>query len=209
MLLTQYNVVYYCKQLAIRSTVSELVASYLGSRHQFMQLGEVQSEKLEIKSGVSRGSILGLFFISRLHIRRLLWNWYVCDDTNVFFSGSSHTLLQEYANTYLNKLPSWVGNNKLQLNITKTTYILFKPINKIENTDSVLSFNGSELERIKNKGSWGYASTRTYLRPPMQTNSNKCSRSIGCIYRMSSLIMQWLKINLYYSLVCSKISYCI
>lgn len=60
------------EKLAIRSTVSELVASYLGSRHQFMQLGEVQSEKLEIKSGVSRGSILGLFFISRLHIRRLL-----------------------------------------------------------------------------------------------------------------------------------------
>lgn len=116
----------------IRGVALDLVRSYLSCRLQYTSLNGYRSKLEQISYGVTQGSILGpLFFIIYINdIVRIPKTPEIvlrADDTSLFFSGPCLRDLEISANTWLSELSSWLDSNQLQLNVTKTKYIIFKP----------------------------------------------------------------------------------
>ena len=104
-------------------------SSYLQGRFQRVEVDKVLLSPLETVSGVPQGSILGpLLFI--LYINDM--SSCVCfsnvmlyaDDTVLFFAGKTAIELETSLNTDINNISSWMQENKLFLNMSKTEYVI-------------------------------------------------------------------------------------
>ena len=98
-----------------------------------------------INVGVPQGSVLGpLFFI--LFINDLpnccpLGKIRIfADDTNVFFHSDNIEDLISTAKTIMIQLNSWFNSNKLTLNANKSSFTIFKSINKNINLPKTYRF---------------------------------------------------------------------
>ena len=52
------------------------------------------------------------------------------DDTNVFFESSDIDEMERTLNKELRKLNVWLNVNRLALNVSKTNFVLFSPVDK-------------------------------------------------------------------------------
>lgn len=106
---------------------------------------------LPISYGVPQGSILGplLFLIYINDMCELGLNGHItlyADDTCLFYFGSSiHDLISK-AQYDLNILHNWLQHNLLTINVSKTSYILFKAKNKPIPNYSPLKINNIPLQ---------------------------------------------------------------
>lgn len=199
----------------VRGVANRLIQNYLTDRYQYVAINQETSPRARVNKGVPQGSILGpLLFIVYVNnlcsipdSPKLIM---YADDTNIFFAGSSISQLEKSVNTYLNKLSSWIKLNKLRLNASKTKYILFAPINKPRNISLSVSFEGQTLEQVKVQKFLG-----VWFQEDLSWNEhiNKLaadlSRSVGCMYKLCPLLPLWLKKALYYTLIYSRLSYCV
>lgn len=132
------------------------------------------------------------------------------DDTNAFFASTSKAALESMTNNYLDNLSVWLKNNKLQLNVKKTKFIIFSPVNRCDQTKVAICFENDVIEEVSEQKFLGVWFNRGLS---WNTHINKLtselSRAIGCIYKIRNLIPLWLKKNLYYALFYSKLCYCI
>lgn len=130
------------------------------------------------------------------------------DDTSVFFTSDNIIKLHSMVNVYLEQLSNWLLDNKLQLNATKTTYMIFRPYNKNVEKEIPIIFNGTKLNRVTEQKFLG-----VWFQEQLSWNthiahlSSELSKSIGLIYRIGHLIPLWLKQNLYNALIYSKLCY--
>ena len=118
----------------IRGTALKLMESYLNNRDQYVSFNNTASEKLPILYGVPQGSILGpLLFL--LYMNDII-NCYkdpntrfvlYADDTNIFVSGPSKESVFEKANYVLEHVSTFMRCNLLHINMSKCSYIHFKP----------------------------------------------------------------------------------
>lgn len=125
-----------------------------------------------------------------------------------FFLEKTKQCLEQTANTYLEKLSNWLHKNQLSLNTSKTKYIIFKPINKRDHYNISITFNGITLDQVveqKFLGVW-FADDLTWTAHVNRLTSD-LSRVTGQIYQIHTLIPNWLKQTLYYSLFYSRLSY--
>lgn len=129
----------------IRGVALNLIHNYFSGRFQFVNHNRVCSELKEIKYGVPQGSIFGpLFFIIYINDivnipftpKMVLY----ADDTSLFFFGPNLAELETVANNWLHELLIWLSLNKLELNVSKTKFIVFKPRNKPDITDNFSLF---------------------------------------------------------------------
>lgn len=130
------------------------------------------------------------------------------DDTNVFFTSGHLETLEKNVNEYMTSLSNWRKQNKLQLNAKKTTYIIFRPLNKHVKYDIKISFDGNTIKQEKHQkflGVW-FSEDLTWN---VHINGlvKQLARTVGCLYRIGSLIPLWLKKNLYNALFYSRLSY--
>ncbi len=105
------------KTYGIVNNVLKLFKSYLQNRKQFTVVGDAESTKAIIKSGVPQGSIIGpiLFLIyandiSHLNLKGQLTLY--ADDTALFYYGKMEDL---------NKIALWKSQNKMKLNEKNAT----------------------------------------------------------------------------------------
>lgn len=130
------------------------------------------------------------------------------DDTNIFFSGSSIRELQYEVNRYLEMLSKWLHENNLQLNASKTTYIIFRPINKKIDQGIHIEYRGNMINQVKEQkflGVWFHEELSWH--PHIEHLGNEISKNIGVLYRLRGLIPLWLKTQLYNTLVYSRLCY--
>lgn len=202
-------------QYGIRGVSLKLISSYLTNRFQYCVTQHAISKMDKIKYGVPQGSILGpllfLLYINDIINIRLTPDMVLyADDTNVFFSGKDIDSLEKQANRWLQHLSIWLTANKLELNTKKTKYVIFRPKNKRVPRDIQVKFRGDLIERVTCQKFLGIIFHETldwtYHINKVRTD---LSRQIGVIGKIRCFLPIWVTKQLYYSLVYSRIHYCL
>ena len=118
----------------IRESALAWFKSYLSDRKQYVHLNGTDSEMKCVTCGVPQGSVLGpllfLIYINDLpNISKKLKVYLFADDTNIYLGSHDLQSLEKVMNKELEKLFEWLCINRLSLNISKTNFIIFCPIN--------------------------------------------------------------------------------
>ena len=122
----------------IRGTPAAWLKNFLYNRKMYVQIGSETSHISDIVIGVPQGSILGpwLFNVYVNDFYRCL-KYSNCimyaDDTTIFIKGESCQETVKLLNLDLSYANSWFICNKLSLNVSKSSVIMFHPKQKIVN----------------------------------------------------------------------------
>ena len=132
----------------------ELLKSYLSDRKQYVKYNTIESNLKYIKTGVPQGSILGplLFSIYNNDLvitsNTIKFHMYA-DDTIVYFNLEEFSIdtLESDVTNELNKISTWLRQNRLSLNTEKTKCMVFHAHQKhIEPV--TFSINGELIEQV-------------------------------------------------------------
>jgi len=103
--------------------------SYLTNRQQFVHIGGIDSDLLNIVLGVPQGSILGpllfLVYINDLPLASKFLSLLFADDTTLLLTSDNLTDLETSVNQQFQLICEFFRCNKLALHPDKTNYILF------------------------------------------------------------------------------------
>ncbi len=197
----------------INGTSLNLMKSYLSGRKQFVEIDNVKSETIEIKTGVPQGSILGpllfIIYINDIALSSNMIDFIIyADDTTlsttlkVILKNSTHTNISVAINQEINKKV-----NKLSLNIAKTKYIIFHtPQRKIEELE--IKIDGTMIERVKSFNFLGITINEhlTWV-DHLNKISNKLSRNIGILNNLKHYLPEKAKLLIYNSLILCHLNF--
>lgn len=191
----------------VHGTPYSWFASYLYGRSQRVRIGKVMSAARLVSYGVPQGSVLGpLLFLIYINDLDSISNdahfTLFADDTTLACGDIAYGNLVRRSNVNLSNLYKWTTANRLSLNVSKTSVILFtNRLNSVEvplivnvngnhlNFDSCLKFLGVKLDHNLN-----FSEHIKYI-------CAKISKSAGVLYRISKFVPSRILINLYYSLI--------
>lgn len=175
-------------------------------------MGDNKSTCLDITCGVPQGSVIGpkLFILYINDIARIsdvLKLILFADDTNIFCSGTDLKKLAESVNNELSKLNIWFNINKLSLNLTKTTFILFGKRGMKEKIN--LQVNGVEIERVNEYKVLGVIIDNLLTwKPHVKTLQRKLAKSVSILWKMQKLLNQNSLKTIYSTLITPHLHYC-
>ena len=111
---------------------SLIISNYLTSRNQLVKFNGEKSNLGTIEFGVPQGSVLGpLLFLIYINdiINCSKTSRFVlfADDTNIFISANNESEAYEIANKTLEDLPCYMLSNQLHINLSKCTYMHYRP----------------------------------------------------------------------------------
>ena len=114
----------------VRGLALDLFKNYLHNRKQYVEFKKEISETRSITCGVPQGSVLGprLFIMYTNDLPHSIQNSkciLLADDTTIYTSASQPSEAYNMKNIDLNILCDWFKANKLSLNVSKTTYMMF------------------------------------------------------------------------------------
>ena len=140
--------------IGIRGTPHKLIESYLSTRYQYVQIGNIKSTLLPITCGVPQGSVLGpllfILYINDLARCCLLGKISIfADDTAIYFECSYIDELSIVGSTIMTDLDRWFNANLLTLNTDKSFFCVFRKRTKIPNIPEKITFNGKSINRTK------------------------------------------------------------
>ena len=103
--------------------------------------------------GVPYGSVLGpLLFVFYINDLPNIFNSFkpvlFADDTNLIFSDKLITALKTNIQRTLSKLFDWLNINKLSLNVSKSSLLLFNIRNKNNNIKLNVNINDIKIKQI-------------------------------------------------------------
>ena len=129
------------------------------------------------------------------------------DDTNVFCAGDNQLELECTLNRELAKLGKWFAVNKLSLNLSKTTYMLFR--NRPPDVDFNVFIENERINRVHVTKFLGICiDDKLNWKHHINTVRSKLSKVAAIIYRASCIINQDGIYMLYCSLFLPYINYC-
>lgn len=193
----------------IRGTPLLWFTNYLKERKQQVHCSGVYSDFLYVNCGVPQGSNLGpllfLLYINDLpRATGLLKGILFADDTNLFYTHDSLSVLMGLVNDELEILVEWFKANRLSLNIDKTYYIIFSSRNKniAPDINNNITIDGKLILRVKNVKFLGiYIDEHLTWNHHIQCISKKVAKNVGIIRRVSYLLPINILRNLYFTLI--------
>lgn len=192
-----------------------LMKSYLTNRKQFVQLDNVKSNLMGIKTGVPQGSILGPLLFS-IYINDLsnactiLDSILYADDTTLTFSPNKNVhadTLSRKINKELESINQWFCANKLSLNIEKTKFMLFhRP--RSSKLDLNLRIAGTQLEQVKTFRFLGLTlNEHMTWSDHITVISLKISKIIGIMRRLRFSVPKTVLSTIYNSLILPHLNF--
>ena len=130
--------------------------NYLSDRKQCTVANNIVSSEELITCGVPQGSVCGplLLLLYINDISTILQNCKVslyADDTVIYYSDSTLEEAIPKVQQDLNLLSDWCNRNRLTINCNKTKYCVYgmrSIVKKSKNIDTLLSLNGTVLEKV-------------------------------------------------------------
>ena len=135
------------------------------------------------------------------------------DDTNIFVSGVTCQEAYTKANKLLKSLTQYMIANKLHINMTKCSYILFKPKNKADeepSPDLHLTINNTIIKKVKYAKFLGVIiDEKLSWDQHISDLKRKLYYSLSTINRIKQNIPENLYKDIYYTLFESSLTYCL
>ena len=130
--------------------------NYLNERLQATMVNGNISSLKQVEHGVPQGSILGplLFLLFINDVSNVVKHCHLslyADDTCLYFSSSDPNVMSVSVNEDLQNISSWLSDNKLILNITKSEYMLIgsqRRLVKFNDSHLTLAIGGESLNRV-------------------------------------------------------------
>ena len=197
----------------IRGVALDWFKSYLSNRRQYVSIDETVSNSLEIKQGVPQGSVLGpLLFLIYINDFPNISNKFkftlFADDSTLSCAIPRDNILdaRESINANLTYVHDWLCVNKLAINADKTKYIIFSYNNCYILPGIKIGRNRiTSQDKIKFLGI--YIDRNLKFNHHLNVISNKCSKSIGVLYRISSFLPFEILRQLYDTLILPHLQY--
>ena len=196
-----------------RKLALKLMQSYLSSRKQYTKMENCKSDLTKIEYGVPQGSFpwTTTFFlkINDLPLASQFDTILFANDPFLAMSDINLSKLQNRVNTELRKIDFWMKKNKLQLNYSKTYYLLLdKQLNRSCPTNFNVFLNSINIKRIKSIKYLGiYIDENLNWSCHNQHLSLQLARYSGLLYRIRNFLDRKTLCTLYYSLIYSRIQY--
>lgn len=140
------------ENMGIRGNLLTLLTTYLLNREQYVSLGNNCSDVQQTNYGVPQGSVLGPFLytllVRSLEKAKLRAKYFTfADDTILVYKSTDSRELEIIVNNDLEKYQGWLINNKLQINLKKTTYMLFMQKN-MNAVDMHIKIGNETINRV-------------------------------------------------------------
>ena len=196
----------------IRGISLSWIQNYLTNRSQFTEYNGGISSPSNITCGVPQGSILGpllfLLYINDLpNISSILRFVLFADDTNIFCSGKDLDITCQLINDELKMLTEWFKVNRLSLNITKTSFMVFGK--KVQNMSVPIIINNTFVSRVYATKFLGvYIDDKLNWSHHIQHVQGKLSRSISILYKVRNILDSHSLHTLYCTLFLPYLHYC-
>ena len=189
--------------------------NYLSDRSQVVDFLGVSSSSEPVFSGVPQGSILGpLLFI--IHLNDLPGAVASCsvlmyaDDTVLFCTGRQASTIEATLNRELNQIESWLRENNLFINVTKTESMIFGTSQRLANIDSFsININGSPIKRVSEFKYLGVVfDDRLSWNEHVKSVLSKAGKRVGMLGRVRRHVTTYSANTIYITMIRPIIEYC-
>ena len=155
------------------------------------------------------GPLLFLLYINDFRNCCRAFNFHIfADDTNLFYSNSSLSELEETINYNLTLVSNWLKANKLSLNIDKTNFNIFHPPQKVIKHRVMLSINNKVIKQEKHVKYLGlFIDSHLCWKYHILHITKKIKRCIGILSKIRFFVSQQVLVQLYYSLIYPFLTY--
>ena len=191
----------------IRDLALNWFNSYLTKRKQYVSLGNVKSDLLEISCGVPQGSVLGpllfLLYINDFSNSSKKLDFHIfADDSNLFYTEKCLLSLEREINSELISIHNWLIANKLVLNIEKSNVVIFHPPQKKLSYNINVSINNKSIEIVRNTKYLGvFIDSNLNWKDQVTYLAKKIRRNIAVLSKLRHFVNSKILTNLYYSLI--------
>ena len=199
----------------IRGIALEWFRSFLSNRKQFTLINGTKSNVCTVNCGVPQGSILSpLLFLVFINDFPECSNFFkftlfaddstlTCTINKSTFNSASHVVDGE-----LEKVYSWLKANQLQLNISKSTYLVFSGRRAFNLPE--INLNGQSINQSENTKFLGLIiDEKLKFKCHIKHIKSKLSKSIGILHKLKHMLPSQALLTIYQSLVIPYISYAI
>jgi hypothetical protein len=179
-------------KMGFRGPINDLLRSYLANRSQFVLLEEARSDTVAVNRGVPQGSTLGpllfimlLYDMSFLNTVSLLIKF--ADDLGAVCVGDSEAELKDSMERDLNTISKYYNENGLELNLSKSKYMICSSRTNTVEIHSMMARLG-----IESVASYKYLGVAIDKHLSMNDHCNNLCSTVTQTVRATSILRNYL-----------------